>query len=88
MALHKTFQHRRTLLAAGLGALALPSRSFAQTEWPKAGPVKLPYVSPTLTLRICFTPEVCEQTFSPPSGRHTTTGASTQSAVTVICPSA
>ena len=41
MALHKTFQHRRTLLAAGLGALALPGRSFAQTEWPKAGPVKL-----------------------------------------------
>ena len=37
--------HRRTLLAAGLGtglgAITLPGRSFAQTDWPKAGPVKL-----------------------------------------------
>ena len=33
--------HRRTLLAAGLGAMTMPGRSLAQTEWPKAGPVKL-----------------------------------------------
>ena len=46
---HKTSQHRRSLLAvglgtglgAGLGTLALPGRGLAQTEWPKAGPVKL-----------------------------------------------